>query len=92
MKDLFKSDAILLFVSLLALSFVYCKNALHMFQQNRYEFKRYTNWLFDLKRFKLDLLVVYFIFILIAFLLRTKINVIVVIIITIIYAIYTIYK
>lgn len=92
MKDLFKSDAILLFISLLALSFVYCKNALHMFQQNRYEFKRYTNWLFDLKRFKLDLLVVYFIFILIAFLLRTKINVIVVIIITIIYAIYTIYK
>lgn len=30
-----------------ALSFVYAKNALHMFQQQRYELKRYSNWLFN---------------------------------------------
>ena len=29
----------------LSLSFVYCKLALQMFQQNRYELFRYTSWL-----------------------------------------------
>ena len=38
----------LLFTGLfLALSAVYIKNSLHMFQQNRYELYRYTNWLFN---------------------------------------------
>ena len=32
----------------LCLSFVYAKNAIHVFQQNRYEFKRYSEWLFSL--------------------------------------------
>lgn len=31
----------------LALSLVYVKNALHMFQQNRYELYRYSKWLFN---------------------------------------------
>ena len=30
-----------------ASSFVYCKHALQMFQQNRYELYRYSKWLFD---------------------------------------------
>lgn len=30
-----------------ALSYVYSKNALHMFQQQRYELKRYSKWLFN---------------------------------------------
>lgn len=29
------------------LSFVFAKNALHMFQQQRYELRRYTKWLFN---------------------------------------------
>ncbi|MDO4198147.1 MAG: UDP-N-acetylmuramoyl-tripeptide--D-alanyl-D-alanine ligase [Erysipelotrichaceae bacterium] len=36
-------------VVLCALSFTYIKNALHMFQQNRYELYRYSRWLFDRK-------------------------------------------
>lgn len=32
---------------LLSLSYVFCKNALHMFQQQRYELSRYSMWLFN---------------------------------------------
>ncbi|MBQ1508064.1 MAG: UDP-N-acetylmuramoyl-tripeptide--D-alanyl-D-alanine ligase, partial [Erysipelotrichaceae bacterium] len=35
-----------------ALALVYGKNALHMFQQNRYEFYRYTKWLFNRKNLR----------------------------------------
>lgn len=34
-------------VIFLSLSYVYCKNALHMFQQQRYELRRYNKWLFN---------------------------------------------
>lgn len=43
----------------LALSFVYSKNALHMFQQNRYEFYRYTKWLFNRKNVRFNLTALY---------------------------------
>ena len=43
----------------LAVAFVFMKNALHMFQQNRYEFKRYTKWLFSFKPFLLELTIIY---------------------------------
>lgn len=89
MKDLFRSDLLLLFVSLLAISFVYCKNALHMFQQNRYEFKRYTDWLFNIKRFKWSLTYLYILIIFILFLFKKNI---IIIFFSILYAIYLIYK
>ena len=38
---------ILITLVFLCLSLVYVKNTLHVFQQNRYEFYRYTEWLFD---------------------------------------------
>lgn len=41
------------FVVFLLLSFVYCKHALHMFQQNRYELYRYSKWLFNKNNLKI---------------------------------------
>ena len=43
----------------LALSFVYGKHALQMFQQNRYELKRYGKWLTDRKNLHFSLTFVY---------------------------------
>ena len=37
-----------------SLSFVFCKHALHMFQQNRYELYRYTKWLFSKNNLRLS--------------------------------------
>ena len=38
-------------IPFLALSYIYMKNVMHMFQQNRYEYYRYTKWLFSFKTF-----------------------------------------
>lgn len=38
---------IITIICFLSLSFVYTKNALHMFQQNHYELYRYAKWLFN---------------------------------------------
>lgn len=43
----------------LAVSYIFVKNTLHMFQQNRYEFKRYTKWLFSFKPFYIQLVITY---------------------------------
>ena len=40
-------EIILFIVIFASLSFVSCKHALHMFQQNRYELYRYSKWLFN---------------------------------------------
>ena len=50
----------LLFTGLfLALSAVYIKNSLHMFQQNRYELYRYTNWLFNRRNLHFSPAIIY---------------------------------
>ena len=46
-------------ITFLAVNFIFMKNALHMFQQNRYEFKRYTKWLFTLTPFFVKLVLLY---------------------------------
>ncbi|MBR3228246.1 MAG: UDP-N-acetylmuramoyl-tripeptide--D-alanyl-D-alanine ligase [Erysipelotrichaceae bacterium] len=51
---------LLLMISHLSLSFVYVKNALHMFQQNRYELKRYTAWLFNRRNIRFVSCLIYF--------------------------------
>lgn len=42
----------------------YTKHALHIFQQNRYEFERYTKWLLNLKNYQLN---DYFVFVAVLF-------------------------
>ena len=50
----------LLFLAVyLALSFVYAKHALQMFQQNRYELKRYSRWLTDKKNLHFSVAFIY---------------------------------
>lgn len=44
---------------LLCLTYVFCKNALHMFQQQRYELSRYTLWLFNKNNIHLSLALIY---------------------------------
>ena len=54
---------VLLYLSVyLSLSFVFCKNALHMFQQNRYELRRYTKWLFNINNFDITVAFIYVVF------------------------------
>jgi len=50
----------------LSLSFVYCKLALQMFQQNRYELYRYSKWLFNKRNIRFSYAFVYCIVILVA--------------------------
>ena len=42
-------------IAFLALSITYLKIALHNFQQNRYEFERYTKWLMQAKNYRIKL-------------------------------------
>ena len=86
----FKGYYLILLLTYLALSFCFGKNALHMFQQNRYEFKRYTSWLFDFKRFKFSFLYIYILFVLIC--LIFKIKIVILIFVTLLLAIYLIYQ
>ena len=48
----------------LSLSFVFCKRALQMFQQNHYELYRYSKWLFNRKNIRFSIAFVYAIVIL----------------------------
>ncbi|MBQ6335539.1 MAG: UDP-N-acetylmuramoyl-tripeptide--D-alanyl-D-alanine ligase [Erysipelotrichaceae bacterium] len=48
----------------LSLSFVYCKLALQMFQQNRYELYRYSKWLFNKRNIAFSYALIYCIVIL----------------------------
>ena len=43
----------------LSLSFVYCKHALQMFQQNHYELYRYAKWLFNRNNLHYSLTIIY---------------------------------
>ena len=45
--------------SFFAVSFIFIKHTLHMFQQNRYELTRYTKWLFSFKPFFIELSITY---------------------------------
>ena len=47
-------------IAYLSLSFVYAKNALHMFQQNHYELYRYAKWLFNKNNFHFSFVFIYF--------------------------------
>ena len=53
-----------------ALAYVYGKNALHMFQQQRYEINRYTKWLFNKNNIHISNVFFYFAVELILFLLN----------------------
>lgn len=43
---------LIVMIAFLALFMVYQKRALHIFQQNRYEFERYTKWLLNFKNYQ----------------------------------------
>ena len=57
------TDLIVIIV-LLSLMVTYTKHALHIFQQNRYEFERYTKWLLNLKNYQVN---DYFVFVAVLF-------------------------
>ena len=52
-------NKIIYVITFLAVAFIFMKNALHMFQQNRYELGRYTKWLFSFKPFFIKLVIIY---------------------------------
>ncbi len=76
-----------------ALSFVFVKNTLHMFQQNRYEFYRYTKWLFNKKNLHFSPALIYAgVMILMTILLKGYVYKVLVILITAAFAAYMIYR
>ena len=56
--------ALLYLAVYLSLSFVFCKKALQMFQQNHYELYRYSKWLFSRKNIRFSYALIYVIVIL----------------------------
>ena len=76
----------------MALGFVYSKNALHMFQQNRYEFLRYTKWLFSLKNLRFTITLIYVALMILASFIPSAFGTIVTLAITIIFAVIMIKK
>lgn len=75
------------------LSFVFCKNALHMFQQQHYETYRYSKWLFNKNNAKFSISVIYcFLVLLLSFFLKGLIEYILVMLISISFAILFIYS
>ena len=76
----------------LALSFVYAKNAIHMFQQNRYEFLRYTKWLFSIKNIHFSITLIYVALMLISLFIPSSISIYIVLAITIIFTVVMIKK
>ena len=92
MNVMSKGLLLLLMISHLSLSFVYAKNALHMFQQNRYEFQRYTEWLFNKKNIKPNIAFIYIVVLLILKLVFKKTGWIIAIFLTIVFAIYLVYQ
>ena len=83
---------LLLMIGHLSLSFVYAKNALHMFQQNRYELYRYTRWLFNKNNFRISLTVIYILILLLLRLLLRNGGLFLQILVTVIFAILLIRK
>lgn len=78
----------------IALSYVYLKNAMHMFQQNRYEIYRYLKWCLSFKPFFLGLGIAYSVLmILVTIILRSiYLRHIITIVITLVFAIILIKK
>ncbi len=78
----------------LSLSFVYTKNALHMFQQNRYETYRYTKWLFNKNNLHFSLAPLFPIVLLLVRIILKKGSIyeLAVLIVTVLYSIYAINK
>ena len=84
---------LLYIVIFLALSFVYVKNALHMFQQNRYEFYRYSKWLFDKKNIHFTITLIYvFVMLIVTLFMKNTVNIVVTLIITALFAALMIYR
>ena len=85
---------ILLFLQVsifLAESFVFCKHALLMFQQNRYELYRYSKWLFNKKNIRFNASYVYALIVIVISIIF-KNSLLIVLALTIIFAIYSLYK
>ena len=77
----------------LCLSFVSCKKALHMFQQNRYEFYRYTKWLFSKKNIHFSIYLIFILaLVLIDIFLKGKLKIVIIILLSLAFTIYLVYK
>ena len=82
----------------LCLSFVYAKNALHMFQQQRYELTRYSKWLFNKNTIHFTYAFIYIILQLLLFVLalckvfNEVISILISLIITVLFTIYLLFK
>ena len=84
---------ILELIIFLGLSFVFCKNALHMFQQQHYEVYRYSKWLFNKNNIKFSVGLFYCaLVIVISVLLSGKVQYWLIIILSLITAILFIYS
>ncbi|MBQ6492538.1 MAG: UDP-N-acetylmuramoyl-tripeptide--D-alanyl-D-alanine ligase [Erysipelotrichaceae bacterium] len=75
----------------LSLSFVYCKHALQMFQQNRYELYRYSKWLFSKNNIKVTPGLIYAIIVLTVSTLFKK-SLMAIMTITLVFTIWLLYK
>jgi len=75
-----------------ALSFVYSKNAIHMFQQQRYELRRYNKWLFNLYNLHFSIALIYVVIeIILMIIFKNKfIGTFISLLVTILYTIYVI--
>ncbi|MDO4501209.1 MAG: UDP-N-acetylmuramoyl-tripeptide--D-alanyl-D-alanine ligase [Erysipelotrichaceae bacterium] len=82
--------ALIITLIFMSASFVYSKNALHMFQQNRYEFKRYTNWLFSVRNIRFTKTLIYVLLMLVLLLFNNKFIKYIVLLVTVLYTIYAI--
>ncbi len=78
---------ILITIIFMASSLVYAKNAIHVFQQNRYEFYRYTEWLLDKNNYHYSKTVTYIILMIVSFFMPVSIRMAIVLTITIIFTI-----
>jgi len=85
---------VLYLIVLLALSFTFCKNALHMFQQNHYELNRYSKWIFDKKNLSFNIKIIGFclLLIIIEVVFDGLANILLSILVGILMAIYLIYE
>ena len=78
---------------LMALSFTFIKNALHMFQQNRYELYRYSKWLFNKKNIHFTYSIIFCVLIaVLGIIFRKGFGIFVVLLVDVLYAIYLLYK
>lgn len=78
---------VLITIIFLCLGFVYSKNAIHVFQQNRYEFYRYTEWLFNINNFHFSKIVIYILLMIGSFFFQASLKMGLILAITIIFAI-----